>query len=153
MGFIRIRSGAPWEGQVGYCRAVRAGAQVFVSGTAPVGDDGRVVAPGDGYLQAKRCFEIVRAALDKLDCPLAGVVRTRMYVTEINRWQEYGRAHQEVFGDHPPVTTMVEVKALIDPAMLIEVEVDAIVPGATSIRRLRDRYTRSRRRCRNEVTQ
>lgn len=125
----RVFSGAPWEKQVGYCRAIRAGNHISVSGTAPVAGDGKVVAPGDAYLQAKRCFEIIRDALAKLDCPLAGVVRTRMYVTDIRRWQEFGRAHQESFGDHPPATSMVEVRALIDPAMLIEVEVEAVIPG------------------------
>lgn len=125
----RIFSGAPWERQVGYCRAVRVGRHIYVSGTAPVGEDGQVIAPGDGYLQAKRCFEIVKVALEKLDCPLAGIVRTRMFVSDISRWREYGKAHLEYFGDHPPATSMVEVKALIDPAMLIEIEVDAVITG------------------------
>jgi len=123
----RTHSGAPWEQKVGYCRAVRAGNQVMVSGTAPVGDDGEVVAPGDGYLQARRCIEIIEKALRTHGADLSHVVRTRMYVTDISRWEEYGRAHAEAFGTHPPVTAMVEVKSLIDPAMLIEIEADAIV--------------------------
>jgi isochorismate pyruvate lyase len=128
MTFQRVYSGAPWEAQIGYCRALRAGHLVFVTGTAPVGDNGQTVAPGDGYVQAKRCFEIIAVALRQLGADLQYVVRTRMFVTDIRRWAEFGRAHQEIFGPHPPCTTMVEVKSLIDPAMLIEVEVDAVCP-------------------------
>jgi enamine deaminase RidA (YjgF/YER057c/UK114 family) len=127
MTFQRTFSGAPWESQVGYCRAVRAGDHVYVTGTAPVAAGGGVHAPGDAYAQAKRCFEIIERALDELGAELADVVRTRMFVTDISRWAEYGRAHLETFGEHPPATTMVEVRALIDPAMLIEVEADAVV--------------------------
>lgn len=116
----------PWERKVGYCRAVRVGAHVFVSGTAPVDDDGNVFAPGDAYAQATRCLEIVRKSLYDLDCSMSSVVRTRMFVTDISKWADYGRAHQECFGNHPPATTMVEVNALIDSKMLIEVEVDAV---------------------------
>ena len=123
----RTFSGAPWEKQVGYCRAVRAGDQVYVTGTAPMNDDGTVHEPGDGYAQAKRCFEIIRQALDDLDASLGDVVRTRMYVTDISRWEEYGRAHAECFADNPPATTMVEVSSLILPSMLIEIEADALV--------------------------
>lgn len=125
--FRRVFSGAPWEGEAGYCRALRAGNQIYVTGTAPVAEGGGVHAPGDGYEQARRCWQIVERALAGLGADLASVVRTRMYVTDISRWREYARAHREVFGDHPPATTMVEVKALIDPAMLIEVEADAVV--------------------------
>jgi isochorismate pyruvate lyase len=126
MEFKRVRSGAPWETQVGYCRAVRAGNQIFVSGTAPVGADGKVVASGNAYEQTKRCLEIVQKALEQLNCPLSAVARTRMFVTDVTRWAEYGRAHQEFFGEHPPATSMLGVNALIDPAMLIEVEADAV---------------------------
>jgi enamine deaminase RidA (YjgF/YER057c/UK114 family) len=115
MTFRRAFSGAAWEPRVGYCRAVRAGQHISVSGTAPVAEGGGVFAPGDAYAQAKRCLEII-------------VVRTRMFVTDISRWQEYGRAHGEVFAAHPPATSMLEVKALIDPAMLIEIEADAVAP-------------------------
>jgi isochorismate pyruvate lyase len=101
---------------------------VAVSGTAPVGADGSVVAPGDGYAQALRCLEIVRKALEELGGGLSDVVRTRMFVTDIARWEEFGRAHREVFAAHPPATAMVQVSALIDPAMLIEIEADAILP-------------------------
>ena len=125
--FQRVFSGAPWEAEVGYCRAVRAGDHVYVTGTAPVAEGGGVHAPGDAYEQARRCFEIVVAALAGLGADISAVVRTRMFVTDITRWRDYGRAHREAFGDHPPATTMVEVRALIDPAMLIEVEADAVV--------------------------
>lgn len=126
----RAFTGAPWEKRYGYCRAVRAGDHVYVSGTAPVADDGSCFAPGDAYAQARRCLEIAGRALRELGADLSQVVRTRMYVTDIARADEYGRAHGEVFGAHPPATAMVEVKALIDPAMLIEIELDAVVlPG------------------------
>ena len=104
-------------------------AWISVSGTAPVDERGQVFAPGDAYAQAKRCFEIAVRALRELGGDLDSVVRTRMYVTDIKRWQEYGRAHGEFFAAHPPATAMVEVRALIDPAMLIEVELDAVVGG------------------------
>jgi isochorismate pyruvate lyase len=86
-----------------------------------------VWAPGDAYAQARRCFEIAGRALAELGADLSSVVRTRMFVTDISRWADYGRAHAELFGDHPPATSMVEVRALIDPAMLIEVEIEAVV--------------------------
>ena len=127
MDVRRTFTGRVWEREVGYCRAVRAGNLVFVTGTAPVGDDGRVVAPGDGYAQAKRCLEIIQRALADLGAEMRHVVRTRMFVTDIQRWAEYGRAHREFFADHPPATTIVEVRALIDPVMLIEIEADAVV--------------------------
>jgi len=123
----RVFSGAPWESRVGYCRAVRAGRNVYVSGTAPVDRDGGVAAPGDAYGQARRCLEIVVEALERLGARPSDVVRTRMFVTEARRWEEFGRAHREFFGAAPPATTMVEVKSLIDPRMLIEVEADAVV--------------------------
>lgn len=126
--FRRAYSGAPWEQQIGYCRALRAGALLFVTGTAPVDEHGAVFAPDDAYRQARRCFEIIESALRELDASRHDVVRTRMFVTDIRRWAEFGRAHREFFGEHPPCTTMVEVKSLIDPAMLIEVEADAVCP-------------------------
>ena len=128
MEFKRAFSGAPWESKVGYCRAIRAGDHVYVTGTAAVDDKGNAFAPGDAYAQAKRCLEIIERALRELGADRACVVRTRLFVTDISRWQEYGRAHQEFFGAHPPATTMVQVKALIDPAMLIEIEADAVCP-------------------------
>ena len=129
MPFQRVFSGAPWESKVGYCRAIRAGDHIYVTGTAAVDEKGGAFAPGDAYAQAKRCLEIIERALRELGADRACVVRTRMFVTDISRWQEYGRAHQEFFGAQPPATTMVEVKSLIDPAMLIEVEADAVCPA------------------------
>jgi enamine deaminase RidA (YjgF/YER057c/UK114 family) len=127
MPFQRVFSGAPWEVQVGYCRALRAGDRIFVTGTAPVAEGGGVYAPGDAYAQARRCFQIIERALAELGAGMADVTRTRMFVTDIERWAEYGKAHAEAFGEHPPTTTLVEVRRLIDPDMLIEIEADAVV--------------------------
>jgi enamine deaminase RidA (YjgF/YER057c/UK114 family) len=132
MTFQRTFSGAPWESKVGYCRAIRAGDHIYVTGTAPVAEGGGVHAPGDAYAQTRRCIEIIRKALQELDADLSDVVRTRMFVTDISRWAEHGRAHGECFAAHPPATTMVEVKSLIDPAMLIEIEADAVCGAARS---------------------
>jgi len=127
--FQRAFSGAPWESRIGYCRALRAGDRIFVTGTAPVAREGGVHAPGVARAQTLRCFEIIAEALDKLGAGLEHVTRTRMFVTDISRWQEFGEAHGEIFRDHPPTTTMVEVSRLIDPEMLIEIEADAVVPS------------------------
>lgn len=126
-GRQRVQSGAPWEAHVGYCRAVRAGDQVWVSGSAPVRGDGTAFARRDPYRQAQRCIDIIADALAQVGAELRHVVRTRMFVTDISLWEEFGRAHAEAFGEHPPATTMVEVVALIDPDMLIEIEAEAIV--------------------------
>lgn len=126
MEFKRIFSGAPWERSVGYCRALRAGDRIFVTGTAPVTPDGDVHAPGDAYEQARRCFEIIGEALERLDVSMDRVTRTRMFVTDIEHWEAFGRAHREAFGDHPPTTSMIQVSRLIHPDMLIEVEADAV---------------------------
>ena len=125
--FQRVFSGSPWEKTVGYCRALKAGNHIFVSGTAPVAEDGKTFAPGDAYAQTQRCFEIIESALDKAGASMSDVVRTRMYVVDINRWEDIGRAHGEIFAEHPPVTTMVEKSKVIDPEMLVEIEVDAII--------------------------
>jgi len=122
-----VRTGAPWESIVGYCRAVRVGPHIAVSGTAPVGDDGGVVGIGDPYVQARRCIEIIEKALQEAGAELADVVRTRMFVTDISQWEAIGRAHGEAFGDILPATAMVEVSQLIDPQMLVEIEADAVV--------------------------
>ena len=126
MQIQRVYSGAPWEAQVSYCRALRAGNMIYVTGTAPVDENGRCFAPGDAYAQTRRCFEIIQRALQALGADLQDVVRTRMFVTDISRWQEYGRAHGELFAGNPPATSMVEVKSLIDAEMLIEIEADAV---------------------------
>lgn len=130
MAFQRVYSGAPWEAKVGYCRALRAGDRIFVTGTAPVSEGGGVHAPGDAYAQARRCFAIIAEALAGVGATLADVTRTRMFVTDIDRWEEYGRAHAETFGPHHPTTTMVEVRRLIHPDMLIEIEADAVARDA-----------------------
>ena len=124
-----VQTGAPWESIAGYARAVRVGSQVWVSGTAPVGPDGTVVGKGDPAAQMRRCVEIVAGALEQLGSRLEDVVRTRMYVTDISQWEPIARVHGEVFGAIRPATAMVEVKGLIDPDMLVEIEVDAVVPG------------------------
>jgi enamine deaminase RidA (YjgF/YER057c/UK114 family) len=129
MQTLRTFTGARWETEVGYCRAIRAGDHIYVTGTAPIDDQGKTFAPGDGYAQARRCLEIIEKALTELGATMSNVVRTRMFVTDISRWADFGRAHREFFADHPPATTMVEVKSLIDPEMLIEIEVDAVCSG------------------------
>jgi enamine deaminase RidA (YjgF/YER057c/UK114 family) len=113
---------------VGYSRAVAAGDYVFVSGCTSM-QDGQFVHEGDGYAQAAQCIAILAKALSELGAGLADVVRTRMFVTDINRWQDFGRAHGEAFGDVRPAATMVQVASLIDPRMLIEIEADAYKPG------------------------
>ncbi|HEX6472432.1 MAG TPA: RidA family protein [Streptosporangiaceae bacterium] len=126
----RVSTGTPWEPVVGYSRAVAAGDHVYVTGCAPVDlSDGSVLFPGDAYAQTKQALANVAWALEQLGCSVADVVRTRIFVTDIFRWEEYGRAHGEFFGDIRPATTMVEVSRLIDPAMLVEIEADAYKPG------------------------
>lgn len=126
---INIRSGAPWEPVVGYSRAVRVGSFVAVSGSAPIGPDGELVGEGDPYLQTQRCIEVIAAALEEAGCGLEHVIRTRMFVTDIEQWPDIARAHEEAFGDIAPATSMVEVARLIEPDVLIEIEADAIVTG------------------------
>jgi len=124
----RVYSGTTWEPVVGYSRAVAAGDFVFVSGCTSV-DGASFVHPGDAYAQTEQAIRNAAAALTGLGAGLADVVQTRMYVTDISRWQEFGRAHGEAFGQVRPAATMVEVASLIDPGMLIEVEVVAYRPG------------------------
>lgn len=118
-----IPSGAPWEPVVGYSRAVRMGRFIAVSGSTAVSGE------GDAYSQAKQCIEVIERALDEAGASLLDVVRTRMYVTDIEQWADVARAHQEAFGDVMPATSMVQVARLIDPKMLVEIEADAIVAG------------------------
>jgi enamine deaminase RidA (YjgF/YER057c/UK114 family) len=124
----RISSNTPWEPVVGYSRAVAAGDQVWVTGCTSVAD-GEIVHDGDPYQQTRQAITNIAWALGELGVTLADVVRTRIYVTDIDQWESVGRAHGEAFGDVMPASTMVEVSRLIDPRLLVEVEAVAYKPG------------------------
>ncbi len=121
----RYSSGVKWESIVGYSRAVRVGNRIYVTGTTATDENGNIVGIGDAYAQTIQIIKNIERALNALGANLENVVRTRMFVTNISRWEEYGRAHGEFFREILPATTMVEVSRLIDPEMLIEIEADA----------------------------
>jgi len=121
----KFSSGVKWEDIVGYSRAVRVGSRIYVTGTTATDANGEIVGENDAYAQTVQVIRNIEKALAKAGAMLEHVVRTRMFVTDIKRWEEYGRAHGEFFGKIKPCATMVEVRALIDPRMLIEIEVDA----------------------------
>ncbi|HEV7642707.1 MAG TPA: RidA family protein [Pyrinomonadaceae bacterium] len=118
-------SGTKWESVVGYSRAIKVGERIYVTGTTATDESGAIVGPGDAYAQTVQAIRNIERALKALDAGLENVVRTRMFVTDISRWEEYGKAHGEFFSEVMPCATMVEIAKLVDPDMLIEIEVDA----------------------------
>ncbi len=122
-----ITSGSPYEEQIGFSRAVRRSGRIVVSGTGPIGTDGGTVGAGDAYAQARRCLEIIQQAVEGAGGKLNDVVRTRMYLTDIGKWEEVGRAHGEFFAQIRPASTMIEVKGLVRDDWLVEIEAECIL--------------------------
>lgn len=127
-----VSSGTDWEDEVGYSRAVQVGNEIRVSGTTATDEDGGIVAPGDAYEQTKQAISNVEKALAELGAGLSDVVRTRLFVTDIDDWEAVGRAHGDAFRDIKPAATMVEVSRLIDDDLVVELEVDAVLDDATA---------------------
>ena len=125
-GFERAYTGAPWESRYGYCRALRAGRMIFITGTTAVDPEGHVLSPGDAAGQARWCFRIIENALAQVRADRSCITRVRMFVTDISRSAEFAAAHREFFDRHDPCLTMVEVSRLIDPAMLVEIEAEGV---------------------------
>ena len=121
-----VSSGSPFEARIGFSRAVRVGQMVAVSGTAPIAPDGGVASPGDMYGQTKRCLEIIAKAIGDAGLTLQAVIRTRVMLTDMSRWEEAARAHGEFFGDVRPASTFVEVKGLVRREWLVEIEADCV---------------------------
>lgn len=126
-----VSSGTEWEPRVGYSRAVRVGPHIHVSGTTATDDEGNIVGESDAYQQTLKALSNIETALEEVDASLADVVRTRMFVTDIDQWETIGDAHAEMFGDIRPATSMVEMNRLITPELLIEIEATAIVTDHT----------------------
>ena len=122
-----ILSGSPFEQKVGFARAVRVGNHICVSGTAPITDDGKSACVGDAYGQTKRCLEIIKTAIEKAGATIESVVRTRIFLTDIDKWEEVARAHQEMFNDIKPTSTLLEVTKLIKPEWIVEIEAECII--------------------------
>ncbi|MBZ0255125.1 RidA family protein [bacterium] len=122
-----VSSGSPYEGSIGFSRAVRIGNTIAVSGTAPIAADGSTAAPGDMHGQAKRCLEIIEKAITDAGGKIENVIRTRMYLTDAARWEEAGKAHGEFFSEIRPASTMVVVKELLSPEWLVEMEADCLI--------------------------
>jgi enamine deaminase RidA (YjgF/YER057c/UK114 family) len=122
-----ISSGSPYESSIGFSRAVRVGNLISISGTAPIGPDRQTVSPGNPSAQARRCFEIIQAALEDAGSSLSDVVRTRVFLTNIDDWEKVGQVHGEFFRDVRPACTMVQVSRFIDPDWLVEIEADAVI--------------------------
>ncbi|MFG2526912.1 RidA family protein [Streptomyces sp. NPDC048516] len=127
-----VSSGSPLEPQIGFSRAVRAGNHVAVAGTAPIGEDGSTVGPGDVHVQTARCLDLAERALQEAGASIGDVVRTRIMLTDVSRWKDAARAHGERFASVRPACTFVEVSRFIDPDWLVEVEVDAVIGQAPS---------------------
>ena len=130
MSRVNVGSGSPYEDPIGFCRAVRIGDTIAVSGTAPITDDGTTASPGDLYGQTKRCLQIIKAAIESAGGTLEDVIRTRIYLIDISRWQEAAKAHGEVFSAIKPASTFCQVAALIDKDWLVEIEADCVVMGS-----------------------